>query len=707
MGAHEQVVRPDHRRFAAPWGGWRSASAVVFGLCGVAVTQPLLDLFGRNPEFFVVGRYGRAVIIVFALAVAVVPGLIGSGLVALARALGARAGAVVLDLVSAGLGAVFGNVLLRGLGGDGSGQAVVAALVGAVLALALLRWAPGRMLLELLALGNVLFLVGFALMSPTSELLLGGPDDGDLGRVVVPDVPGPVVVIVLDELPLTTLLTPDGSVNGQRFPAFAELADGSTWFRNASSHDSLTARSVPTLLTGRLPEEGALPTLRDHPRNLFSLLGPELPVARYELVTDLCPEEVCEPPPAQSIAQALSDAAVVYGHRVLPPSLRSDLPAIDHSWGAFGDDLGDGAAPAAVEADVGGEEVPTESEAVDRWAAIPAAERSAAGQAAILLERGRAITPDPSLHLIHVALPHYPWVLTPWGTRLMDYAVRVEDPADPAYDWTSRQQYQLQSMQTGAADAVLAQVLAHLKESGAWEQATVVVTSDHGVSLTPPDFGRHPTADNRQELYRVPLFIKAPGQTTGEVRDEPAQLIDVLPSLIDLLDVETDWELDGHSLYDGSPAGVEPEVGSSFEPALEVVRRHLAGSPGLDWVALAAVGEHADLVGTALDDLTVGPPSSLGWTPDHGDAFASLPTAEGRVPQLLTGVVHADRAGLPELAVAVNGTIAGVAGGYVPAEGGARFSAFLGPFLAPGANDIELFEVERGPGGAAVLHQLG
>ena len=89
----------------------------------------------------------------------------------------------------------------------------------------------------------------------------------------------------------------------------------------------------------------------------------------------------------------------------------------------------------------------------------------------------------------------------------------------------------------------------------------IVVTSDHGTNFTPPDIGRMPVTDhNREEVYRIPLFIKAPGQTTGEVRDESAQTIDVLPSIVDLLDAEVDWKFDGHSLFDGSSAHTPPKL---------------------------------------------------------------------------------------------------------------------------------------------------
>jgi hypothetical protein len=313
---------------------------------------------------------------------------------------------------------------------------------------------------------------------------------------------------------------------------------------------------------------------------------------------------------------------------------------------------------------------------------------------------------EPGLHFAHVVLPHAPWVLSPWGPALMaDPPGRVEDPADPAYDWSNRVYYQRHVLQVGAADIALGQVLDHLEASPAWVDTTLVVVADHGTSTLPPDFGREPTGRNTQELYRIPLFVKAAGQTDGAVVDESAQAIDVLPTIADLLDVDVEWDFDGHSLLDGSPASEQPLVGEELEPMFEVIRRHAeqVAADG-DWVSLAAVGEHAGLVGHPLTDYELGPASGLSWQPDFEDQFDSLPTADGRAPQVLRGTVSNPGSGRPpELAVSVNGTIAGVVGGYTDAGGGSwRFVAVLGPFLVEGANDIQAYEVD-----GRVLRPLG
>src|SRR5690606_18027658 len=85
--------------------------------------------------------------------------------------------------------------------------------------------------------------------------------------------PHDVALLVLDELPLASLLRADGHIDADRFPNFARLAASGTWYRNASSSYAWTETAVPSVLTGRRPPPDAVPTAVDHPRNLFTLLS--------------------------------------------------------------------------------------------------------------------------------------------------------------------------------------------------------------------------------------------------------------------------------------------------------------------------------------------------------------------------------------------------------------------------------------------------
>ena len=682
---------------------WQGA-AILTGLAGVAVTQPVLDMLGRNPEFFVAGAYRPRQVVVFALVVAFVPAAVAVATVAAARRFGDRPEVVAHTEFVVLFGTLFGLVLAHSLGVRALVPALAVALsVGAWVALAERRYPAARTFLSYLAVGNVAFLVLFLFASPTSRLISAGGVEVD-GPVAVPPLPGPVVVVVLDEFPLTTILRADGTVNADRYPRLAELAASSTWFRNASSDFPLTSLSAPAILSGRVSSADDLPTYTDHPRNLFTLFaGEDYPIHRYEVVTDMCPPAQCGRVEPSSLGQALSDATVAYGHRALPDDLSEGLAPIDASWGNFGRDGDSGRAASADDVD--------EPDPMARWDDIPADDAGPAGQAGAFARAVRQLDADPSVNFVHVAVPHNPWVLTPWGAQITrwigEFPSIPSDPDSPNMGFVARERYQLQSMQIGAVDQLVGGMIDRLRRTGAWDGATVVVMSDHGTGMTPPDLGRRLTSRNQADVLRIPLFVKAPGQATGEVRDDPAHTYDVLPSLVDLLGIDVGWEFDGHSLFDGSRPHHDPLIDQqTVFPLVSAAAQDAEWFPrGDDWTGLVAVGDNADLVGRPTSDLTVGGPSDYSVEFDDADTFGDLPTDDGQVPYLLVGTLRGATARPEELVVAVNGTVAGVLGGYEERGSAYRLHGVVGPWFVDGANEVTAYEVERTPTGA-VLHPV-
>ena len=145
------------------------------------------------------------------------------------------------------------------------------ALAAAGIVLWARRFTAVDLLLRYLGFAPLLFLGLFLLASPSSRLL--SADDAGAARGVSIGVEAPVVFVVLDEVPLASLMSPDGSIDRTRFPSFARLAESSTWYRNATSISPFTHDSVPALLTSKDPKKGGLPTSADHPDNLFTLFG--------------------------------------------------------------------------------------------------------------------------------------------------------------------------------------------------------------------------------------------------------------------------------------------------------------------------------------------------------------------------------------------------------------------------------------------------
>jgi arylsulfatase A-like enzyme len=96
-------------------------------------------------------------------------------------------------------------------------------------------------------------------------------------------------------------------------------------------------------------------------------------------------------------------------------------------------------------------------------------------------------------------------------------------------------------------DAQIRNVVDALKRDGIYEDTVVIVTADHGEAFGEHGrFGHHP--DLYDELLRVPLILNGPGISPGTV-DQQVSLIDVGPTIYDLVGTETPSVVQGESFY--------------------------------------------------------------------------------------------------------------------------------------------------------------
>ena len=166
-------------RFRARVDAWsvvKSSLPPLLALSALAITQPLLDLFGRNPEFFVASDMTKPEIVMFAVAVTLLVPLIGLALVLVAAAIGGARGARwTTDALVAVLAFTLGLTVARQLGLD---RTLFAAGVGLVAAVAVTvlrsKYAGFRQLLRYLAFAPLAFLALFVFASESSALLLEG-----------------------------------------------------------------------------------------------------------------------------------------------------------------------------------------------------------------------------------------------------------------------------------------------------------------------------------------------------------------------------------------------------------------------------------------------------------------------------------------------------------------------------------------------------
>lgn len=650
-------------------------------------------MYGRNPEVFVANRTSPGEIVLFGLIIALAIPLVAALLLLVADRIGGRAPETVymsfVVLLSAGIGLVVSRQVFP----ENTVLAVAGALVVAVLVVLVDRWFSK--LISYFALALPVVLVLFIATSASARLIWEEPEGPEATTQI--ENPAELVMIQLDEFPLASIMEPDGTINQTLFPNFSRLAEEGNWYRNAISNSIATTQSIPAILTGKLGEKGLSPSSVDHPDNLFSLLAGTYEMHVIEWVADMCPEETCPDYAGRAPARfgaLLRDVGVVYGHLTLPLALREQIPSIDNAWKGF---LGDGGAGAGSRVEVDGLPVPDDNERVE-W--VDWVQRLADG-----IDGGS----EPILHYAHLEAPHVPWKTNPSGThyeRPEEYTEVegvegdghwTEEP-EPALLGFRRHLYQL-----GFLDRVLGRLFDEMDSEGIWDESMVVVVADHGASFVPGEHRRWPHDDNRDDLYRVPLFIKYPNQTSGEVVDAPAYGIDILPTIVDALGIQADWDFDGMSLLDVEGTDRPHDViwwccnGEGISTDLEVLfdqvaRNHEWVPDQSSWMGVAGAGENAELIGVPAASLTVEEVEELRWSLDLGKSLAELHSGNGMVQTLLTGRIE-----LPEgtesddLVVVVNGEVGGT--GYIvrdTATGGVIRALISEQLLDDGHNEIDL-----------------
>src|SRR5262249_8680361 len=139
------------------------------------------------------------------------------------------------------------------------------------------------------------------------------------------------------------------------------------------------------------------------------------------------------------------------------------------------------------------------------------------------------------------------------------------EPYSPPEPFASRYAADQYSGEIAYADATLGRFLDRLRSAGALDRTLIVVTSDHGESL-----GEHGERTHGLFAYdstlRVPLILWSPPAIGPAVVETPARLVDVMPTVLDLVTGSTPSPLDGRSLRP-IVAGESPSTdeGSYFE----------------------------------------------------------------------------------------------------------------------------------------------
>lgn len=517
-------------------------------LATIAITQPIFDMYGKNLPIFAAAKVSKYEIAFFIFLVAVVPTVVAVVIENIIFAINKRAGQIVHRILLSLFGFLFGLALLRQIGVSLDVITYALALgISGLIVMGLIRSSLVKAFATYLSALAPLLTVMFVIQ--IQPVLTGS--NSKLPPVVASASAPPVVLIVFDESPLFALLDADGNINSTRFPGFSKLASLATWHRNATAVSQQTFQAVPAIFTSNIPKIGDLPFLSDHPNNIFTMLQKTYPINGYESVTSLCPRNVCASAYPTDLERLylprlksfLSDALVVYGHRVLPEKTRSQLPSVGQSWGGFAKSdtttVVEGAdEPANAKFDLTREGGPffqfrMMNEAVDRMVSAK----------------------TPTATVMHLTIPHRPWFMSP---SLQQYhGPPFLGDLNPSVGDRPKDYYQRYLYQLAAVDSMVNNLITRMQDAGLWDKSLVMVTADHGISFEPGLMQRATDFTNAgqvTDLFTIPMFVKMPHQAAGNIDDCAVTNLDLLPTVLDVTGVTTQAHLDGSSLVDACPS---------------------------------------------------------------------------------------------------------------------------------------------------------
>lgn len=483
----------------------------VVALAILAVIIPASETVAKNEVFFAAHGVSPIAWVVLLVLVVVAAWAVLFGVFALVRrASSATVYDVVVSAVTMALGwFLVGNILARTVL---SGAPVLAIPASAVIAAGVV------LLARRFAMGTIL--VVFAGAAAALPLVLSLFSSGGQAPPQIAFADGQqrpdVVWVLADELQYPLVFDQQGNVRPE-FPNLAALADQATTYTKAYSVANYTDYAVPSMLNGitDVAEVGA-----DRMQKVRAGIGivPALS-SEYSIVMDSpiysfeCDSEDCASVGSGEEVGALQrywafarDTAAIAGRTALAAPFSQSFPSLDGKWRDFwsgGDEFGEG-----TEADSVTGVIDSIATAQDQ-------------------------RPDsPVFAFWHTIRTHAPWVVDldgrpiyPSRVPVVEGAHMIGAEADQTYttDELKRLERRLYAASAVDFDRQLGELLSALRESGRYDDTMVIVTADHGATMTERSDRRvgDDLVQRWSEVAHVPLVVKTPGQTTPEIVTDP------------------------------------------------------------------------------------------------------------------------------------------------------------------------------------------
>ncbi|MBL4679304.1 MAG: sulfatase-like hydrolase/transferase [Pseudomonadales bacterium] len=515
---------------------------VLFGLCTLAFTQPLLSLLSEYPEFFTSHKITDEQLWFFVVVVSFVLPLALSVLLVLAGLLSRRLKIGLMIVMLAFLSSVIALPFLNKL----TFLTGLVILLGSVSIGIISAWHYAkkeqfRSTLAYLSIFTLVVPLIFIFSSGVRDIAFPAPivlgeKDKEIRSI-------PVVFVIFDEFTVNSIVDINGEIDPVLYPNLAWFSNRSHWFANATTVADGTAYAVPAILSGQYAKR-TQPTYQAYPTNIFTLLHGTHTFNAHESASKLCPPEFCPPiekkrSNEQQLALILIDSFVLYAHIIFPSDFRQNLPDITQGWVNY---LSPVNAPKTI-------------------SEIPSDEGWLLGLILSYLEDDRAAlwhrflsaipnTPQPSLNLIHILLPHLALEYLPSGKNYGRQVVRgLHEEKWGNDDWAVKQAWQRHLLQLSYTDKLLGALFKTLQNETLFEKSLIIVTADHGLSFKKGEMRRPISKQNYMDIMPVPLFIKLPNQTKGSVSQLNVETVDILPTIVEVLNISLPSPLEGVSVF--------------------------------------------------------------------------------------------------------------------------------------------------------------
>jgi arylsulfatase A-like enzyme len=362
-------------------------------------------------------------------------------------------------------------------------------------------------------------------------------------------VPPNIVVIVLDALPMSK--TSFASKGEDLTPSLRRFSEKSVLFTRAYSPANFTSPSVVTLLTGKNPVEHGISEVK------MSLQGK---LRKENLPTELHRAGFTSGAMVANLEAHPHLLKMEGFDRVFPMGGRGWIPWMVSAVLRFADfNLGN-----------------LWSFSLESWFLVHVPDRGHShpwppernfSDGLAFLSTGE----KPRFAYIHVMPPHSPFLADPpWMYSRLPVEGFMDTPSSHeiglfrSYPESEKEQVGMLEKRyvetVLSVDHQLGRFLDGLEASGRFEDSIIVLLSDHGEMFEPRWVAHHgPYLDD--SLVHVPLLIHLPGQKEKQVIDSPIGLVDIAPTLLDLVRIPAPGWMSGISwkpVFSGDAAPDRP-----------------------------------------------------------------------------------------------------------------------------------------------------